>query len=82
MGSLTPLVVNAIHDPFYKISSEALGVAQHLIHILRTDVGQTVDEFVYSPYVEQIYGALVIKLKISDIDQVFSFLFECMYIML
>lgn len=32
---LVPLVVNAVFDPFYKISTEALLVLQHLVKVIR-----------------------------------------------
>ena len=49
---LCPLLVNAIHDSFYKITSEALLVTQQLIIVLRPEV--TAD-FEFESFIEILY---------------------------
>ncbi|XP_031563225.1 cullin-associated NEDD8-dissociated protein 1-like isoform X2 [Actinia tenebrosa] len=64
---LVPPVVQAIGDPFYKITSEALLVTQQLVKVIRPlDVKSSFD---YSPYVKDIYNSTLMRLKAADIDQ-------------
>ncbi|OQR70115.1 cullin-associated NEDD8-dissociated protein 1-like, partial [Tropilaelaps mercedesae] len=65
---LVPAVVQAVYDPFYKISSEALNVLQLLLRVLRPFDGQP-NAFNFSPYVPEIYQCTLVKLKATDIDQ-------------
>ena len=51
---LCPLLVNAIHDSFYKITSEALLVTQQLVVVLRPDPTRT-QEFNFEPYIDSLY---------------------------
>ncbi|KAK3749091.1 hypothetical protein RRG08_034063 [Elysia crispata] len=64
---LVPPIVNAVSDPFYKITSEALLVTQQLVKVLRPlDSKSTFD---YKPYVKSLYSCTVKRLKAADIDQ-------------
>jgi cullin-associated NEDD8-dissociated protein 1 len=64
---LVPPIVNAVGDPFYKITSEALLVTQQLVKVLRPlDVTTAFD---YKPYVKSLYACTVRRLKAADIDQ-------------
>ncbi|XP_048590232.1 cullin-associated NEDD8-dissociated protein 1 [Nematostella vectensis] len=64
---LLPPVVQAVGDPFYKITSEALLVTQQLVKVIRPlDVES---KFNYKPYVGDIYSCTLMRLKAADIDQ-------------
>ncbi|NXG47415.1 CAND1 protein, partial [Psilopogon haemacephalus] len=65
--SLLPPVVACIGDPFYKITSEALLVAQQLVKVLRPlDKPCTFDA---KPYVRDLFPAMLKRLQAADIDQ-------------
>lgn len=64
---LVPPIVNAVGDPFYKITSEALLVTQQLAKVLRPFNSQA--KFDYKPYVRDIYSCTIKRLKAADIDQ-------------
>ena len=49
---LVPIVMNAVADPFYKISSEALVVLETLVKVLRPLDGTPIGEF--GQYVNQV----------------------------
>lgn len=65
---LVPAVIQAVYDPFYKISSEGLNVLQLLVRVIRPFDGQP-NAFNFGPYVQQIYQCTLLKLKATDIDQ-------------
>ncbi len=60
-------VVTAVSDPFYKITSEALLVAQQLVKVIRPLDQPT--NFKFEPYVPDLYQATLKRLKAADIDQ-------------
>ncbi|XP_054243610.1 cullin-associated NEDD8-dissociated protein 1-like isoform X1 [Indicator indicator] len=67
MASLLPPVVTCIGDPFYKITSEALLVAQQLVKVLRP-----LDKpcmFDAKPYMRDLFPATLKRLQAADIDQ-------------
>ncbi|XP_042736725.1 cullin-associated NEDD8-dissociated protein 1-like [Lagopus leucura] len=65
--SLLPPVVACIGDPFYKITSEALLVAQQLVKVIRPlDKPCTFDA---KPYVKDLFPGTLKRLKAADIDQ-------------
>uniref|UniRef100_A0A8C3LXK9 Cullin associated and neddylation dissociated 2 (putative) n=1 Tax=Chrysolophus pictus TaxID=9089 RepID=A0A8C3LXK9_CHRPC len=65
--SLLPPVVACIGDPFYKITSEALLVAQQLVKVIRPlDKPCTFDA---KPYVKDLFSGTLKRLKAADIDQ-------------
>lgn len=65
--SLLPPVVACIGDPFYKITSEALLVAQQLVKVLRPlDKPCTFDA---KPYVRDLFPATLKRLQAADMDQ-------------
>ncbi|GFR63434.1 cullin-associated NEDD8-dissociated protein 1 [Elysia marginata] len=64
---LVPPIVNAVADPFYKITSEALLVTQQLVKVLRPLDSKSA--FDYKPYVKSLYSCTVKRLKAADIDQ-------------
>jgi len=68
---LVPPIVNAVSDPFYKITSEALLVTQQLVKIIRPldDRSKCDSKFDYQPYVKSLYACTVKRLKAADIDQ-------------
>lgn len=68
VAQLVPLVVNAVEDPFYKVTAEALNVVQQLIRILRP-ADTPSSSFDFTPHVAKLYGAVFTKLKATDIDQ-------------
>ncbi|XP_067622411.1 cullin-associated NEDD8-dissociated protein 1 isoform X2 [Eurosta solidaginis] len=69
---LVPLIITAVFDTFYKISTEALQVLQQLVKVMRP-----LEDFsIASPstlrintFVEEIYSATLEKLMTTDIDQ-------------
>ncbi|CAL1532474.1 unnamed protein product [Lymnaea stagnalis] len=65
--ALVPPIVNAVGDPFYKITSEALLVTQQLVKVLRPLEQKS--NFDYKPYVKSLYACTVKRLKAADIDQ-------------
>uniref|UniRef100_A0A2C9JF10 TATA-binding protein interacting (TIP20) domain-containing protein n=1 Tax=Biomphalaria glabrata TaxID=6526 RepID=A0A2C9JF10_BIOGL len=65
--ALVPPIVNAVGDPFYKITSEALLVTQQLVKVLRPLDQKS--NFDYIPYVKSLYACTVKRLKAADIDQ-------------
>uniref|UniRef100_A0A669Q0P3 Cullin associated and neddylation dissociated 2 (putative) n=1 Tax=Phasianus colchicus TaxID=9054 RepID=A0A669Q0P3_PHACC len=65
--TLLPPVVACIGDPFYKITSEALLVAQQLVKVIRPlDKPCTFDA---KPYVKDLFSGTLKRLKAADIDQ-------------
>ncbi|XP_072203506.1 cullin-associated NEDD8-dissociated protein 1-like isoform X2 [Excalfactoria chinensis] len=65
--SLLPPVVACIGDPFYKITSEALLVAQQLVKVIRPlDKPCTFDAKLY---VKDLFPSTLKRLKAADIDQ-------------
>lgn len=69
MNVLVPLIVQAVKDPFYKVSAGALDVTLALIRVLRPSRPSAafLDS---STFVGSIYAAVAEKLKANDIDQV------------
>ncbi|XP_044156534.1 cullin-associated NEDD8-dissociated protein 1-like isoform X1 [Bufo gargarizans] len=67
LPALLPPVVACIYDPFYKITSEALLVAQQLVKVIRpldqTKVCQP------SPYTKELFCTTLKRLQATDIDQ-------------
>lgn len=59
--------MNAVFDPFYKISTEALLVLQQLVKVIRPLDIQT--DFNFGPFVPQLYSATLQKLKSTEVDQ-------------
>lgn len=68
MDVVVPLVVQAIREQFYKLAAEGLSVTSLLIRVLRPSVTESCG-FDYTPYVGDIYEAVVEKMRASDIDQ-------------
>ncbi|XP_060552206.1 cullin-associated NEDD8-dissociated protein 1-like [Ruditapes philippinarum] len=64
---IVPPIVHAVADPFYKITSEALLVTQQLVKVIRPLDIQT--SFDFKPYVREVYGCTLMRLKAADIDQ-------------
>ena len=62
---LVPAIIQAVSDPFYKISSEALLVLESLVKVLRPFK----DSFDFTPYTAKVYDCCYVRLKASDIDQ-------------
>ncbi|XP_042366603.1 LOW QUALITY PROTEIN: cullin-associated NEDD8-dissociated protein 1-like [Plectropomus leopardus] len=70
MQVLLPPVVACIEDTFYKITSEALLVAQQLIRVMRPQ-GETATAggFDPKPFVKEVFSVTLKRLKATDIDQ-------------
>uniref|UniRef100_A0A8C9YIS7 TATA-binding protein interacting (TIP20) domain-containing protein n=1 Tax=Sander lucioperca TaxID=283035 RepID=A0A8C9YIS7_SANLU len=70
MQVLLPPVVACVEDTFYKITSEALLVAQQLVRVMRPQ-GQsaTAGRFDPKPFVKEVFSATLKRLKATDIDQ-------------
>ncbi|XP_036955842.1 cullin-associated NEDD8-dissociated protein 2 isoform X1 [Acanthopagrus latus] len=67
MQVLLPPVVACVEDSFYKITSEALLVAQQLVRVMRPQ-GQT-GGFDPKPFVKEVFSVTLKRLKATDIDQ-------------
>jgi len=64
---LLPSLLNAVSDPFYKITSEALLVLQQLVRVMRfVDSASTSD---LTPYILPIYESVLVRFKAADLDQ-------------
>ncbi|KAL3888576.1 hypothetical protein ACJMK2_001063 [Sinanodonta woodiana] len=64
---IVPQIVAAVGDPFYKITSEALLVAQQIVKVIRPlEIKASFD---FKPYVKDLYGCTLTRLKAADIDQ-------------
>uniref|UniRef100_A0A0N5AZJ8 TIP120 domain-containing protein n=1 Tax=Syphacia muris TaxID=451379 RepID=A0A0N5AZJ8_9BILA len=68
MSVLVPLIVQAVKDPFYKVSAGALDVTLALIRVLRPS-RPSATFLDSSTFVGSIYLAVAEKLKANDIDQ-------------
>ncbi|XP_053576746.1 cullin-associated NEDD8-dissociated protein 1 [Bombina bombina] len=67
LPSILPPVVTCISDPFYKITSEALLVAQQLVIVMRPlDQAKSTPP---SPYLKELFSATLKRLQATDIDQ-------------
>nr|CAG4638230.1 EOG090X00HY [Cyclestheria hislopi] len=67
IAALLPSLLNAIADPFYKITSEALLVLQELVRVMRPLDCTT--NFDFTPYTLPIYNSVLVRLKAADLDQ-------------
>ncbi|KAM9326759.1 cullin-associated NEDD8-dissociated protein 1-like [Gastrophryne carolinensis] len=67
LPALLPPIVTCISDPFYKITSEALMVAQQLVKVIRPlDQARGSQP---SPYTKELFTATLKRLQATDIDQ-------------
>ncbi|XP_062521004.1 cullin-associated NEDD8-dissociated protein 1-like isoform X2 [Corticium candelabrum] len=64
---LVPVVVTAVGDSFYKITSEALLVTQQLVRVIRPL--ESSNSFDFNPFVNSLYESTLARLKAADIDQ-------------
>lgn len=68
--TLVPIIITAVFDSFYKISTEALQVMQQLVKIIRPlDDPLLPGTYKIGPFVEDLYSATLKKLMTSDVDQ-------------
>lgn len=67
MQVLLPPVVACVEDTFYKITSEALLVIQHLVKVMRPQ-GQA-GGFDPKPFIKEVFSVTMKRLKATDIDQ-------------
>ncbi|XP_030585995.1 cullin-associated NEDD8-dissociated protein 2 isoform X3 [Archocentrus centrarchus] len=67
MQVLLPPVVACVEDTFYKITSEALLVIQHLVKVMRPQ-GQA-GGFEPKPFIKEVFPVTMKRLKATDIDQ-------------
>lgn len=63
--TLTPPILKAVGESYYRISAEGLRVLSELVRVIRPSGAQ----FDYAPYVQQVYQAALQQLKAQDIDQ-------------
>ncbi|KAE8612118.1 hypothetical protein XENTR_v10012731 [Xenopus tropicalis] len=69
LPALMPSVVTCISDSFYKITSEALLVAQQLIRVIRP-LDKALDKASDAlPYTKELFNANLKRLQAADIDQ-------------
>lgn len=71
MDVLVPLIITAVFDSFYKISTEGLLVLQQLVKVLRPlesneNINGVLD---VEPFVDQVYCTALKKLNATDVDQ-------------
>eukprot|EP01135_Chromosphaera_perkinsii_P001602 Nk52_evm72s207 gene=Nk52_evmTU72s207 len=66
IASFVKITVNAIKDPFYKISSEGLHVCTLLAKVIRPQ--DIVQSFDFNPFVKPLYEAAFPLLQAIDID--------------
>uniref|UniRef100_A0A3B1K374 Cullin-associated and neddylation-dissociated 2 (putative) n=1 Tax=Astyanax mexicanus TaxID=7994 RepID=A0A3B1K374_ASTMX len=66
---ILPPVITCVEDPFYKITSEALQVTQQICRIMRPLEKRSSSSFDAKPYVKEVFGSTLKRLKASDIDQ-------------
>ncbi|XP_074601185.1 cullin-associated and neddylation-dissociated 1 [Brevipalpus obovatus] len=64
---LLPTIISAVNDSFYKISSEALVVLTQMVRVIRPP--DSMDGFIFTPFIPQIYDCTYNKLRTADIDQ-------------
>lgn len=71
MEVLVPLIVTAVFDPFYKISTEGLLVLQELVKVMRPlgQQNENMNSLEMKPFVGQVYCTTLQKLKATDVDQ-------------
>ncbi|KAM5147887.1 cullin-associated NEDD8-dissociated protein 1-like [Mantella aurantiaca] len=67
LPAFLPPVVACISDPFYKITSEALLVAQQLVRVIRPL--EQAKSSQPSPYTKELFAATLKRLQATDIDQ-------------
>ena len=63
------MILRSVEDPFYKIAGGALTVTQALIRVIHVNSNENLPPF--GNLISSIYEAVITKLKMSDIDQVF-----------
>ncbi|XP_065063149.1 cullin-associated NEDD8-dissociated protein 1-like [Rhopilema esculentum] len=64
---IVPAIVAAVGDQFYKITSEALLVTQHLVKVMRPVDRES--SFDFQPYLKDLYQCVFLRLRAADIDQ-------------
>ncbi|XP_078139725.1 cullin-associated NEDD8-dissociated protein 2 [Centroberyx gerrardi] len=70
MQVLVPPVVSCVDDSFYKITSEALLVAQQLVRVMRPlEHSAAAGGFDPKPFVKELFSGTLKRLKATDIDQ-------------
>jgi hypothetical protein len=64
---IVPLLAKAIEDQFYKTAGEAILTTQSVLYVLNNQKSQ-ID---VNKYVNVLYASIIMKLRITDIDQVY-----------
>jgi len=67
VAALLPSLLNAVSDPFYKITSEALLVLQQLVRVMRPL--DSPSGFDFTAYELHIYESVLVRFKAADLDQ-------------
>lgn len=73
IARIAPLVINFVKEDWYKVSAEALRVICATISVLRPIDPNTntflASQFIYQPFIQPIYTAIMFRLQALDIDQ-------------
>ncbi|CAH0695118.1 unnamed protein product [Spodoptera exigua] len=74
VGALLPAVLCCVHDPFYKVTAEALRVLQTLVKVMRPldDIpvgGAQMVDAALQQYIPAMYEVTLVRLRATDMDQ-------------
>ncbi|CAH2989470.1 unnamed protein product [Chilo suppressalis] len=80
VATLMPAVLSCVHDPFYKVTAEALRVLQTLVKVMRPldalDNVENLDEVHVEPppqelqqFIPAMYECTLVRLRATDMDQ-------------
>ncbi|CAG9796700.1 unnamed protein product [Diatraea saccharalis] len=80
VATLMPAVLSCVHDPFYKVTAEALRVLQTLVKVMRPldniDNIENLDELHVEPppedlqqFIPAMYECTLVRLRATDMDQ-------------
>lgn len=72
VDTIVPLLVKSIEDVFYKTSAEALLTTQLILYVLNCQK-EKLNKNNVQQHVLSLHQAIVIKLRVNDIDQVFKY---------
>jgi len=72
VDTIVPLLVKSIEDVFYKTSAEALLTTQLILYVLNCQK-EKLNKNNVQQHVLSLHQAIVTKLRVNDIDQVFKY---------
>ena len=67
VGRIVPSLIKAVNDKYFKISSEAVRVVEHLVEVL-TPPRSTGMEETFKPYLSSIFDAIIDRASTNDND--------------